>query len=483
MYSGPLEKIDDYRWRIPKNSQVGMRVDGVIYASDKLIQQIKSDNALQQVANVATLPGIVKYSLAMPDIHWGYGMAIGGVAATDIERDGVIAPGGIGFDINCGLRLVKTNLFEKDIEKKKKDITYALYNNIPAGVGSEGKIKVSDKEQRQILLKGAKWALSKGYATQSDIEHTEEQGAMEGADPDAVSDRAYERGRAQSGTLGSGNHFVEVQAVTDIYDKEAANIFGLEKSQITIMIHSGSRGFGYQICDEYSRSMVKTLSKYGISVPDRQLACAPVTSEDGQRYLGAMKCAANYAWNNRQCLMYLVRLTFEKLFSQSWQNLGMSLIYDVAHNIAKIEKHNVDGKEITVCVHRKGATRAFGPGSRDIPDVYKKMGQPIIIPGDMGRSSYLLVGTQKAMDETFGSTCHGAGRCLSRTAAIAKCNVNQLKKELEEKGIVVMAAGKGTIAEEAPMAYKDVDKVVDVVHNAGISKRVCRMKPLCVLKG
>lgn len=483
MYSGPLEKIDDHRWRIPKSYQQGMRVDGLIYASDKLIEQIKNDKAPQQVANVATLPGIVKYSFAMPDIHWGYGFSIGGVAATDIENGGVISPGGVGFDINCGVRLVRTNLFEKDIEKKKKDIAYALYNNIPAGVGSKGNIRVSHQEERKILTKGSGWALSRGFATESDIEHTEEKGAMEGADPSAVSDRAYERGSKQSGTLGSGNHFVEVQAVTDIYDEQAANIFGLSKGQITVMIHSGSRGFGYQICDDYSKGMVKTISKYNISVPDRQLACAPFKSEEGQRYFGAMKCAANYAWNNRQCLMHLVRLTFEKLFSKSWQGLGMSLIYDVAHNIAKTEKHIVDGKKITVCVHRKGATRAFGPHSPEIPDEYKQIGQPIIIPGDMGTSSYLLVGTQKAMDETFGSTCHGAGRCLSRKAAIRNCDVGQLRRELEEKGIVVMAAGRGTIAEEAPMAYKDVDEVVAAVHNAGLSKRVCRMRPLCVLKG
>ncbi len=483
MYNGPLEKIDDYRWRIPKSYQEGMRVDGIIYASDKLIEQIKKDNALQQVANVATLPGIVKYSLAMPDIHWGYGAPIGGVAAFDIERDGIISPGQIGYDINCGVRLMKTNLFEKDIKPKQKDLTYALYNNIPAGVGSKGEIKVSHHEERQILIKGAKWALSKGYATEDDIEHTEEKGAIEGADPDAVSDRAYERGTSQSGTLGSGNHFVEVQAVSDIYDEEAAKIFGLEKGQITVMIHSGSRGFGYQVCDDYAKGMVKTLSKFGINVPDRQLACAPLKSEEGQRYFNAMKCAANYAWNNRQCLMHLVRLTFERIFNKSWQALGMYLIYDVAHNIAKIEKHVVDGKKITVCVHRKGATRAFGPGSPDIPAVYKNIGQPIIIPGDMGRSSYLLVGTQKAMDETFASTAHGAGRCLSRTEAIRRCDVNQLRKELEEKGIVVMAAGRGTIAEEAPMAYKDIGEVVEAVHSAGISKRVCRMKPLCVLKG
>lgn len=482
-YTGPLIKIDDYRWRIPRSYMQGMRVDAIIYASYKLIEQIKDDSAPQQVANVATLPGIVRYSLAMPDIHWGYGFSIGGVAATDTENGGVISPGGVGYDINCGVRLLKTGLFEKDLHPRLKDLVYALYNDIPAGVGSKGDIKVNDKEQEKILLKGARWALEHGYATETDIEHTEESGAMEGADPSAVSDRAYERGRSQSGTLGSGNHFIEVQAIDEIYDREAAQVFGLQKDQVVVMIHSGSRGFGYQICEDYAKGMVPVLSKYNINVPDRQLACAPFDSPEGKRYFGAMKCAANYAWNNRQCLMHLVRSTFEKVFSNSWQKLGMSLIYDVAHNIAKLEKHNIDGEDKLLCVHRKGATRAFRPNSPDIPQRYKKIGQPVIIPGDMGRNSYLLVGTQKAMDETFGTTAHGAGRCLSRTAAMSKYSVSSVRRQLEDKGIVLMAAGKATISEEAPEAYKDVNVVVDAVCGAGISKRVCRMKPLGVLKG
>jgi len=482
-YQGPIEKIDDYRWRIPRSYMPEMRVDGVIYASNKLIEQIKKDSAPQQVANVATLPGIVKYSLAMPDIHWGYGAPIGGVAAFDIEKDGIISPGQIGYDINCGVRLVRTKLFEKDLKPKLRDLVYGLYHNIPAGVGSKGDIRVSVKEEEKILTKGAGWALSQGYATESDLEHTEENGAMEGANPDAVSERAYERGRKQSGTLGSGNHFVEIQAIDEVYDEDAARTFGLEKGQITVMIHSGSRGFGYQVCDDYAKGMISALSKYNIKVPDRQLACAPFNSAEGKRYFGAMKCAANYAWNNRQCLMHLVRLTFEKIFSESWQGLGMSLVYDVAHNIAKVEKYKIDGKEKSLCIHRKGATRAFGPGQPDLPPIYKNIGQPVIIPGDMGTNSYLLAGTQKAMDDSFGSTCHGAGRCLSRKAAIRSFPVDQVRKELEEKGIVLMAAGKGTISEEAPQAYKDVNEVVEAVEGAGISKRVCRMKPLGVLKG
>jgi len=482
-YNGPLEKIDDYRWRIPKSSMPGMRVDGLVYASNKLIDSIKNDKAPQQVANVATLPGIVKYSLAMPDIHWGYGFSIGGVAATDIEAGGVISPGGVGYDINCGVRLVRTNLTEKDVKPKLKDLTVALYRNIPAGVGSKGDIRVDVKEEKKILVKGARWALSRGYATESDIDHTEENGAMEGADPSAVSERAYERGKKQSGTLGSGNHFIEVQVIDEIYDEEKARVFGLKKDQITIMIHSGSRGLGYQVCDDYAKSMVSTLSKYNIDVPDRQLACTPFNSEEGKRYFGAMKCAANYAWNNRQCLMHLTRLTFERIFGESWERLGMFLVYDVCHNIAKLEKHNVDGKEKLLCVHRKGATRAFAPNHPHLPQDYKATGQPIIIPGDMGTNSYLLTGTQKAMDETFGSTCHGAGRSLSRKAAFRNYTVGQVRQELEAKGISIMASGKGTIVEEAPGAYKDVNEVVDAVDGAGISKRVCRMKPLGVLKG
>jgi tRNA-splicing ligase RtcB len=482
-YNGPLEKIDNYRWRIPKSFMDSMRVDGLIYANDKLIDSIRKDSALQQVANVATLPGIVKHSFAMPDIHWGYGFSIGGLAATDIEKGGVISPGGVGYDINCGVRLLKTDLFEKDIKLKLKELVYGLYYNVPAGIGSKGNIRISVKEEEKILIKGAAWALSKGYATESDIEHTEENGAMEGANPDAVSERAYERGRKQSGTLGSGNHFIEIQVVDKIYDEKAAGIFGLSKDQVTVMVHSGSRGFGYQICDDYAKKMVHTLSKYNIKIPDRQLACVPLDSEEGKLYFGAMKCAANYAWNNRQCLMYLVRQTFEKIFAKSSQALGISLIYDLAHNIAKLEKHVVDGREKILCVHRKGATRAFGPNHPELPQKYKDIGQPVIIPGDMGTGSYLLLGTQAAMDETFGTTCHGAGRCLSRKAASRNYTAAQIKKELEKKGIVIMAAGKNTITEEAPGAYKDIDDVVNAVDGAGISRRVCRFRPLGVLKG
>ena len=384
---------------------------------------------------------------------------------------------------NCGVRMLKTDLRHEEIKHKIKDLVWGLFNDVPSGVGSKGDIRISEKEEKQLLLKGAKWAVEKGYGTEEDLECTEEYGAIQGADPDAVSERAYERGKAQSGTLGSGNHFLEIQVIDQLYNRDACDEFGLDLGQIVVMIHSGSRGLGYQVCDDYTRSMIHCLQKYNINVPDRQLACAPVNSPEGKAYLGAMKCAANYAWANRQCLMYLTRMVFEKVFSLSWQKMGMYLIYDVAHNIAKIEKYNVDGKEKALCVHRKGATRAFGPGHPALPERYKKTGQPVIIPGDMGRNSYLLVGTQKAMEETFGSTCHGAGRLKSRTAALKSINEGTLLKELESKGIIVKASGRGTIAEEAPQAYKDVNDVVDVVHNAGISKRVCRMRPLGVIKG
>lgn len=482
MWQGPLERIDGYRWRIPKNYKPSMRVDGVIYADEKMITGIRQDKAAEQVANVAMLPGIVKHSLAMPDIHWGYGFCIGGVAATDVDAGGVISPGGVGFDINCGVRMMRTSLKESDVKPKIRDLVYALYNDIPAGVGSSGDIKISGNDERKLLVEGSKWVVEHGYGRQEDLECTEERGAVVGANPDNVSPRAYERGKSQSGTLGSGNHFLEIQVIDEIYDEEAAAVFGLEKGQVTVMIHSGSRGLGYQICDEYSKEMIACLSKYEIAVPDRQLACAPVNSPEGKAYLGAMRCAANYAWANRQCLMHLARLTFEKVFRMGPKDLGMDLVYDVAHNIAKIEKYDIDGKTKTLCVHRKGATRAFPPGHPELPARYKKTGQPVIIPGDMGRNSYLLAGTEKAK-ETFYSTCHGAGRRLSRTAAISACRGRSISRELEDRGIIAKSSGRGTLAEEAPEAYKDVNEVVAVVAGAGISKRVCRMKPLGVIKG
>jgi tRNA-splicing ligase RtcB (3'-phosphate/5'-hydroxy nucleic acid ligase) len=479
----PLEKIDEYRFRIPQSYLKGMRVPGIVYADEKLLKDIVKDKALEQVVNVAFLPGIVKASMAMPDIHWGYGFPIGGVAATDIENGGVISPGGVGYDINCGIRMLRTNLYFDEIREKVPELTARLFAGVPAGVGSEGQIRVSEKEEREILVKGARWAVEHGYGIEEDLECTEESGAIAGADPSAVSERAFKRGKSQSGTLGSGNHFLEVQVIDQLYDAKLCDAFGLDLGMITVMIHCGSRGLGHEVCSEYVQTFVPAMRSHNITVPDRELACCPVKSPEGTAYLGAMRCAANYAWNNRQCIMHLTRQVFEKVFSRPWQKMQMSLIYDVCHNIAKIETHQVDGRETKLCVHRKGATRAFGPGHPSLPERYKKTGQPVIIPGDMGRNSFLLVGTQGAMEETFGSTCHGAGRIKSRSAAIRSVNASELLRDLESRGISVQAAGMKTLAEEAPEAYKDVNDVVSVVHNAGISKRVCRMRPVGVIKG
>ncbi len=389
-----------------------------------------------------------------------------------------------GFVVsNCGVRLLRTELEVNDVTPRIKELVTALFQTVPAGVGSQGTIRASAKDEREIMLRGAAWAVGQGYGSEADLEATEERGAIAGADPDVVSERAVKRGKPQSGTLGSGNHFLEVQVIDQLFDQELVDAFDLRLGQVTVMIHSGSRGFGYQVCDDSLKSMQRCPEKYQINVPDRQLACAPVTSPEGKNYLGAMRAAANYAWNNRQCLMHLTRTVFERIFGASWQKLGMRLVYDVAHNIAKIEKHVVNGRERTLCVHRKGATRAFGPGHPDLPQAYRATGQPVIIPGDMGRNSYLLVGTQRAMEETFGTTCHGAGRLMSRHDAKRSIHFHDLMKELQAKGIVVMAAGHGTLVEEAPQAYKNVNDVVSVVHNAGFARRVCRMRPLGVLKG
>lgn len=479
----PLRQIDECRWEIPKSFDPGMRVPGMIFSDEKLLPKIREDQSLKQVANVAHLPGIVRYSLAMPDIHWGYGFPIGGVAATDPDEGGVISPGGVGYDINCGVRLVRTNLTETEIRPRIRELVQQLFNRVPCGVGQSGEIRVSKEDARKLLVQGAEWAVRQGYGTPQDVEHTEAQGVLEGADPDAVSSRAYERGSDQLGTLGSGNHFLEIQVVDKIFDDATATAFGLRENQVTLMIHSGSRGFGYQICDDFLDLTRHALEKYHIQVPDIQLACAPVNSPEGKRYFGAMRAAANYAWNNRQCLMHLARKVFEKFFGRSWQDLGMSLVYDVAHNIAKMERYKINGKEKILCVHRKGATRAFPPGHLELPKAYQPIGQPVIIPGDMGRNSYCLVGTAQAMEETFGTSCHGAGRAMSRSAAIRDARGRSIERELEEKGIIVIGRGHKGVAEEQPAAYKDVNEVVDVVHRAGIAKKVARMRPIGVIKG
>ncbi|MEN6320860.1 MAG: RtcB family protein [Syntrophaceae bacterium] len=475
-----LKKMDDCRWMVPQSG--GMKVPGIIYSSERLIREMGADESPKQVANVAHLPGIVKYSLAMPDMHWGYGFPIGGVAAFDLTK-GIISPGGVGYDINCGCRLITTRLEHDDIKNRVKELISALFNDIPTGVGSKGVLKLSAKEEKKVLIEGAQWAVDHGYGTREDLETTEDRGAMEGADPEMVSARAIERGREQLGTLGSGNHFLEIEVVEEIYDKDAASAFGLEMGQIAILIHSGSRGLGYQVCDDYLARMVKHVNELGVSLPDRQLACAYLDSPRGKEYLAAMACAANYAWTNRQMLMHWTRETFERTLKKGPRELGMRLLYDVCHNIAKIETFIVDGKEMKLCVHRKGATRAFPPGHSALPERYSNVGQPVLIPGDMGTGSYVLAGTEKAFTETFGSTCHGAGRVMSRTQATKASRGRSIAREMADKGIFIMATGKGTLHEEMPEAYKDLDQVVEVVHKAGISKKVAKLRALGCIKG
>ncbi|GAB4379687.1 MAG: RtcB family protein [Calditrichia bacterium] len=477
-----LIPINDYLWEIPQ--QGDMRVPGRIYNSRKMIEKfLQNDESIKQVVNVATLPGIQKYSLAMPDIHWGYGFPIGGVAAMDVN-EGVISPGGVGYDINCGVRLARTGLRQEDVSPRLTELIQNLFKNIPTGVGSSGAIrKLSANEIKDILRKGSRWAIEHGFGEQEDILFTEENGCLTSADPEAVSRKAIERGLDQAGTLGSGNHFLEVDVVETIFSEKEAEMFGLFEGQIVIQIHSGSRGLGYQVCDDYLKILVKAFPKYGISLPDRQLACAPIKSQEGQDYLGAMAAAANFAWNNRQIIMDLAKKTFMETFHISPSELDFHLVYDVCHNIAKIEEHEIDGVKKTVCVHRKGATRAFPPGDKRIPEKYQPVGQPVLVPGDMGRYSYVAVGTNQAIEETFGSSCHGAGRVQSRTQALKHGKGRNLIADLQKHGIVIQAKGMRTIAEEMPYAYKDVSDVIDVMHHAGISRKVAKLRPLGVIKG
>ncbi|BCB96945.1 RNA-splicing ligase RtcB [Dissulfurispira thermophila] len=476
-----LKRIDDNRLEVPADYKTGMRTKGIIYV-DNILEKELEEESIEQVANVATLPGIVGASMAMPDIHTGYGFPIGGVAAFDL-KEGIISPGGVGYDINCGVRLLRSNFKKDTVVPKLKELIEALYNEIPSGVGSKGKIRLSPDDEEKLLLKGARWAVEKGLGDVSDLEKIESGGCLEGADPSIISQKAYERGRSQQGTLGSGNHFLEVQYVDEIYDEKIANALGLFKNQITVMIHSGSRGFGHQVCTDFIEVMERAIQKYNIALPDRELACAPFNSPEAQDYFAAMKAAANYAWCNRQCLMHWTREVFMSVFNVSPIELEMTLIYDVAHNIAKVEEHIVDGKKKKLVVHRKGATRAFPPGHPDLPVVYRNIGQPVLIPGDMGRASYVLIGTDKAMKETFGSTCHGAGRVMSRHQAIRQAKGRAIWREMEDRGIIVRAAGRETLAEEMSEAYKDISNVVEIVHNAGISLKVARLRPLGVIKG
>jgi tRNA-splicing ligase RtcB len=482
-YSGPLEQIDEYCWRIPKSYKPGMRVDGQIFADEKLLRLIRNDQSPDQVANVAFLPGIQLASLAMPDIHWGYGFCIGGVCATDPEDGGVISPGGVGYDINCGVRLVRTNLSLEDVRPRIEPLMEALFRRIPAGVGEGGPYLFGGKELRRLLVEGSRYLETRGWATPGDLEHTEAGGCLPGAEPDYVSHRAQQRGGDQCGTLGSGNHFLEVQVVDEVVDEPAARTMGLQKDLVCVMIHSGSRGLGYQVCDDALQMLRKVPAKYGIELPDRQLACAPVDSPEGQQYLGAMRCAANYAWANRQLLMWQSREVFAEFFGRSWQSLQMNLVYDVAHNIAKIETHTIEGRQKKVCVHRKGATRAFPAGHPELPEKYRPIGQPVIIPGDMGRASWVLAGQPGSMERTFGTTCHGAGRVMSRTAAIQHAHGRRIDRELAEQGIIARCRSWKGLAEEQPAAYKDVSQVVEVVHRADLARKVARLRPLGVVKG
>jgi len=478
-----LQRVDECRWELPVDYKRGMRVPARIYADEALLDVVGEEQAIEQAANVATLPGVVWRSLAMPDIHWGYGFPIGGVAAMRLD-DGVISPGGVGFDINCGTRVILTDLREADVRPVLKQLVDQLFRDIPAGLGGSGELSISDAEMDDLMVRGSAWMADRGFASPDDLEVTESNGCLPGADPAAVSKRARQRGHVQLGTLGAGNHFLEVQVVDAVYDREAATCFGIDDpGQVVVFFHCGSRGFGHQICQDYLDVMEEAAMRYGIELPDKQLACAPVRSPEGQRYLSAMAAAANFAWANRQYITYWVRRSFEHVFKRTPREMGMRLVYDVAHNIAKIERHVHDGLEMELCVHRKGATRAFPAGHPDVPERYRDVGQPVLVPGDMGRYSYLAVGQPAAMRETWGSTCHGAGRVKSRHEAKRVLKGVDIAGRLAELGIMVRCHNRAALAEEASEAYKDVANVVDVLERAGISRNVARMRPLGVIKG
>ena len=478
-----IKKIDDHLFEIPKSGS--MLKPGRVYANEQMMQQLLSEGEpLQQVINVAHLPGIEKYSLAMPDIHWGYGFPIGGVAATDWDS-GVISPGGVGYDINCGVRLAATVLDSSAVKPKVNKLVEELFRTIPSGVGSSNAIKkLNKKDMTHVLREGVHWVVEQGFGSAEDLDYIEETGKLEWAQPEQVSPRAIERGQTQLGTLGSGNHFLELDEIDRIYDERIAEVLGLFKGQIVVLIHTGSRGLGYQVCDDYLKVMGKAAQKYHITLPDRQLASAPINSPEGQNYLGAMAAAANFAWSNRQVIMALAKKVMLRVLGLSESALDFHLVYDVSHNIAKKEKHTVDtNTKKTVCVHRKGATRALAPGNTAIPDKYRSIGQPVLIPGDMGRYSFVCIGTQKAEEKTFGSTCHGSGRLLSRHKAKKIAHGRDIFKEMAQRGVAVQARGRGTLAEEMPEAYKDVADVVNIMHSSGISKRIARLRPLGVIKG
>jgi tRNA-splicing ligase RtcB len=479
-----LDQVEPFVWRISEDAVPGMRVPGIVFATEEMATKAVEDRAVLQVANVATLPGIVRASYAMPDIHWGYGFPIGGVAATDPERGGVVSPGGVGFDIACGVRLIRSDLdWDADARDHAGDLVHTLGQRVPRGVGTKGRMRLSRSEMEKVLGQGVRFPLSRGIGWEEDAEMCEDGGTLKDARPEDVSDRAIERGAPQLGSLGAGNHFLEVQVVEEIHDDRAATVMGLFPGQVCVMLHSGSRGVGHQTCTDHLRVVDRLTRSLGIDVPDRQLAAVPLDHEAASRYLGAMAAAANYARANRHVLTDGVRDAFERVFNRSSGDLGLHLVYDVAHNLAKLEEHQLNGGRRTVCVHRKGATRAFGPGHPELPERYRTIGQPVIIPGSMGTSSYVLVGTEDAAGRAFASTCHGAGRAMSRTKAKKVMSGPELKNSLEERGITVAASQWRLLAEEAPYAYKDVSQVVDACEGAGLSRKVARLRPVGVVKG
>jgi tRNA-splicing ligase RtcB len=476
-----LKQIEECLWEIPKGYRSDMRVPARIYADEELLEAALQDKSVEQLINTASLPGVVKYALAMPDMHQGYGPPIGGVAAMDIQ-DGVVSPGAVGYDINCGVRLLRSNLTADQVKPMMGEIMDAVYNGVPSGVGRGGDVQLSGKDMDDVLERGSAWAVGKGFGTREDLEHTEEKGALAGATASVVSRKAKERGRNQLGTLGAGNHFIELGEVTETYDEKVAQQFGVFPGQLVVWVHSGSRGLGHQVCSDYVNRLQSAVAKYGIRLPDRELVCAPVTSPEGQEYMAAMACAANYAWANRQLLMHRVRCILDDLLAPCFKSRNFQLVYDVAHNIAKVEEFIINGLPTKVVVHRKGATRSFGPGRRELPADYRAVGQPVLVPGDMGTASYLLVGTAEAAEKSFASSCHGAGRVMSRHAVMRQVRGEDVQRTLAEQGITVRGPWKG-LAEEAPQAYKDIDRVVSVVHKAGLARKVARTVPLGVIKG
>jgi tRNA-splicing ligase RtcB (3'-phosphate/5'-hydroxy nucleic acid ligase) len=477
-----LKKITDYEWEIPKSFRQDMRVPVRLFATRRILEKVMDDQSLEQAVNAATLPGLAGPVVVMPDMHQGYGFPIGGVAATKFP-DGVISPGGIGYDINCGVRLLASQIEMAAVEDRLDELASALDRHCPSGVGTKGTVRLSESELERVMVEGAQWAKKQGFATEADLRRTEDGGRMEGADPSTVSKRARERGRPQLGTLGSGNHFIEVDVVDQVFDANAAQAMGLQVGNLVVLIHSGSRGFGHQICSDYVSEFQAAVQRYHIHLPDRELVCAPLNSPEGEAYMAAMRCAANYAFTNRQILAHQARQAFEEVLAGVVPDWHLRQVYDIAHNMGKVESHQIEGKRLRVCVHRKGATRAFGPGSQGLPPEYQTIGQPVLVPGSMGTSSWVLVGTEASMEHSYGSSCHGAGRVMSRSKAKKEVRGESLRKDLEGKGIHVRAGSLKGLAEEAPAAYKDVDEVVETVSGAGIARKVARLRPVAVIKG